>query len=145
MSCVVPGLGFCSHAIFLFFYFFHPFTPRGLFYSSLTSAQIQSHTDSGDKCGCTNMHFISFPFFFCLFFEEKDKVLFQFCLVPLVPWMYQSPSIPLQCVCCDSGWCKACTSLFFRIPFLLLRPIFSSLKAFLIRIDALLWGGENPN
>lgn len=77
MSCVVPGLGFCSHAIFLFFYFFHPFTPRGLFYSSLTSAQIQSHTDSGDKCGCTNMHFISFPFFICSL-KGRTRCYFNF-------------------------------------------------------------------
>ena len=83
-------------------------------------------------------HALSFLFSFRSFFEEKDKVIFQFHLVALALSIFQSPSNPLQPICCNGSWYKAWTSL--SESSFCLFPIFSSLKACPTQIDSLLWG-----
>lgn len=83
----------------------------------LTDFGTDSHTQTWEtNVWAQTCTFLPSVFLFCWFFDEKDKVLFQFRSAVLVLSIYQSPSIPLQRICCDGGWCKACTSL-FRIFF----------------------------
>lgn len=78
---------------------FIPFAARGPFYASpALAAEAVARRRQVTSCGCTNMHFISFLFFFgvCVFVLLKDEVFFHFFFArrhqPLS--RHQSPSIP---------------------------------------------------
>lgn len=131
---------FCTFCCFSFLYFLHPFPTCALFYSSLTSTLI--HIWETNVCRQTC---IFFPFFFVCSLKRRTR-RYSNSLGGFgshnVPVTFISIITYLQRWWLMQSLYKPFGLFSFALSYLL---FFKSSSAILLQIDALLWGGENPN